>query len=227
MATVVFLNGEYEDAGYYRRWFEDGERIVAADGGAAFLINRGMYPDVLVGDLDSLPARLVEQAQRVGVELVRFPTRKDRTDAELAVDEAVRRGAGELVLVGALGGSLDHTFGNVTVLRRLAASGMPARIAAPEMTVRCLVAGETVTLSARPKTRVSLLALEDQARVTLRGFAYELSEGEIRADTCLGLGNSIAARLPTVAVHAGAAAVFVADGGETFAGESYWAGDVP
>ena len=42
MATVVFLNGDYEDAGYYRRWFEDGEHIVAADGGAAFLINRGI-----------------------------------------------------------------------------------------------------------------------------------------------------------------------------------------
>ena len=139
MATVVFLNGDYEDAGYYRRWFEDGEHIVAADGGAAFLINRGMYPDVLVGDFDSLPARLLEQAARVGVEIVRFPKRKDRTDAELAVDEAVRRGAGELILVGALGRSLDHTFGNVTVLRRLAADGV--RRASRPPTCRCAVLG--------------------------------------------------------------------------------------
>ena len=84
-----------------------------------------------------------------------------------------------------------------------------------------------MTLSARPKTRVSLLALGEQARVTLRGFAYQLTEGEIHTDVCLGLGNRIATRLPTIAVHAGAVAVFVADGSETFAGEAYWTGDLP
>ena len=59
-----------------------------------------------------------------GVELIRHPVRKDRTDGELAVDEALRRGAGELVLAGALG-ALDHTLGHLAILRRVAARGVP------------------------------------------------------------------------------------------------------
>ena len=66
------------------------------------------------------------------MELVRHPVRKDVTDGELAVDEALRRGAGEVLLAGATG-ALDHTLGHLAILRRLTARGVAARLVAPDL----------------------------------------------------------------------------------------------
>ena len=45
-----------------------------------------------IGDFDSLDAAAVEETRRRGARLVRHPVRKDRTDGELAVDEALDAG---------------------------------------------------------------------------------------------------------------------------------------
>ena len=215
--AVVFLDGAYEDAAYYRAWAAAAELVLAADGGARFLLDLGGAPDVVVGDFDSLPPADAERLAGLGVATVRHPTRKDQTDGELAVDEALRRGAGELVLVGALG-ALDHTLGHLAILRRLAARGVPARLASPELNVRVLVAPEHAQLDAESRTRVSVVPLGADAVVTLAGFDYPLTRGVLPAASCLGLGNFIATAGAEVEVHKGAVAVLVESGRESFGG---------
>jgi len=214
--AVVFLAGDYDDPAYFRGWAEAADIVVAADGGARFLLEQGVRPDLVVGDFDSLPAADVERLEAAGVELVRLPVRKDRTDGEMAADEALRRGAGELVLVGALG-ALDHTLGHLAILRRLAARGVAARLAAPRLTVRVLVAPDEARLDAPPGSRVSVVPLHGDALVTLEGFDYPLTRGGLPRDACLGLGNAVVAAA-RILVHEGAVAVLVEDGDEAFRG---------
>lgn len=215
--AAVFLGGTYEEAGYYVSQAAAADVVVAADGAAQFLVTHGLHPDVVVGDFDSLAEETRRHLTAAGVELIEFPVRKDVTDGELAVAEALRRGAGELVLAGALG-ALDHTLGHLGILRRLASAGVAARLAAPELAVRVFVAPQWSTLDAAPATRVSLVALGGDALVTLEGFAYPLSRQVLPGDSCLGLGNAVAAGQPRVAVHEGAVAVLVASGTESFGG---------
>jgi thiamine pyrophosphokinase len=213
--AVVFLDGAYEDAAYYRAWAA-AALVVAADGGARFLMAEGVRPDVVVGDFDSLASAASARLAADGVELVRHPVRKDATDGELAVEEALRRGAGELVLAGALG-ALDHTLGHLAILRRLAARGVAARLVAPQLTVRAFVAPAETTLDAVAGTRVSVAPLGVDAVVTLLGFDYPLARGVLPADACLGLGNFVdAAGEGRIIVHEGAVAVLVASGDESF-----------
>jgi len=222
--AVVFLDGVYEDEAYYRAWAADAALVVAADGGARFLIAAGVRPDVVVGDFDSLPPAAAARLAADGVELLRHPVRKDATDGELAVEEALHRGAGELVLVGALG-ALDHTLGHLAILRRLAARGVAARLAAPQLTVRVFVAPARTVLDAGAGTRVSVAALGGDAVLTLRGFDYPLTRGVLPADACLGLGNSVAAgSAADIVFHEGAAAVLVESGDEAFGGARRVAG---
>jgi len=215
--AVVFLDGTYEDAAYYRSWAAAAGLVVAADGGARFLLGHGGAPDVVVGDFDSLPPADAERLAGLGVATVRHPTRKDQTDGELAVAEALRRGAGELVLAGALG-ALDHTLGHLAILRRLAERGVPARLASPDLSVRVLVARAKVVLEAEPRTRVSLVPLGADAVVTLAGFDYSLARGVLPAAGCLGLGNFVDAPGAEIDVHEGAVAVLVESGRESFGG---------
>ena len=214
--AAVFLDGDYDDPAYFRDWAEVAEMVVAADGGARFLLAQGVRPDVVVGDFDSLPAADVERLEAAGVELVRHPVRKDRTDGEMAADEALRRGAGELVLAGALG-ALDHTLGHLAILRRLAARGVTARLVAPRLTVRVLNAPDEARLDAPFGTRVSIVPLQGDALVSLEGFDYGLDRGALPQDACLGLGNAVVAAA-RILVHEGAVAVLVEDGDEAFGG---------
>lgn len=215
--AVVFLDGTYEDAAYYRAWAEAAELVVAADGGARFLLVAGIVPDLVVGDFDSLPPADTDRLAGLGVAAVRHPARKDQTDGELAVEETLRRGAGELVLAGALG-ALDHTLGHLAILRRLATRGVPARVVSPGLCMRALVAPADVVLDAAPRMRVSVVPLGADAVVTLVGFDYPLERGMLPADACLGLGNFVAAAGARIAVHDGIVAVLVESGLESFGG---------
>lgn len=216
--AVVFLDGVYEDAAYYRAWAAAAGVVVAADGGARFLVAAGVRPDAVVGDFDSLPPAAAARLAADGVELVRHPVRKDVTDGELAVDEALRRGAAEIVLAGALG-ALDHTLGHLAILRRLASRGVAARMVAPHLTVRVLVAPAEVVLDAVAGTRVSVAPLGGDALLTLRGLDYPLTFGVLPSDACLGLGNAVAAGgAGGIVVHEGVVAVLVASGDEAFGG---------
>jgi len=214
--AAVFLGGAYDEPTYFRGWAKAADVVVAADGGARFLLEQGIRPDVVVGDFDSLPAAAVERLEAARVELVRHPVRKDRTDGEMAADEALRRGAGELVLAGALG-ALDHTLGHLAILRRLAARGVAARLAAPRLTVRVFAAPDEAHLDASAGTRVSIVPLQGDALVTLEGFDYALDRGVLPQDACLGLGNAVVAAA-RILVHEGSVAVLVEDGDEAFGG---------
>lgn len=228
--AAIFLDGMYEDGDYYVAWALAADLVVAADGGGGFLAAAGLTPDALVGDFDSLDAAAVDEARARGARVVRHPVRKDQTDGELAAAEALRAGAGEIVLAGALG-ALDHVLGHLALLGRVEAGGTPARLVAPDLTVRVLTAPAAVGLDAPPGTRVSLAPLAGDCVVTLTGFAYPLTRGRLPGDACLGLGNAVAAPATPrgrsagaqgaeagIELHEGRVAVLVASGRESFGG---------
>ncbi len=221
---VVFLAGDNGDPGRERQLAEQAAIRLAADGGARRLLELGVLPDAVVGDFDSLAADDLARLEASGVELQRHPVRKDLTDGELVVEEALRRGAGEVVLLGGTG-ALDHTLGHLAILTRLAARGVAARLVAQGLAVRVLVGPAEACLDAGPGTRVSVVPIGGDATVTLTGLDYPLDHGILPATACLGLGNRVAAPGPArIAVHAGSVAVLVGADDESFAGPAPAAG---
>lgn len=207
--AAVFLNGEYAAADeFYRAVAAAADVLMAADGGAARMLALGLFPSVVVGDFDSLTPEALGQLAARGARVVRHPSRKDQTDAELACEEALRLGAGAIDLVGGLGAAFDHAVGHLAILRRLAGQGVPARLLDPSLT--CMVMPRwSRLLVAEVGARFSLQPLTAWAVVTLRGFEYELSAVRLRADSCRGLGNTVVEGQAEVRIHAGAAAVIV------------------
>lgn len=205
--AVIFVNGEYEDDGFYRRLFGTADLTIAADGGARFLLRAGLVPDLLVGDFDSLGEEEVVALGAAGARVVRHAVRKDFTDTEAAIAESLTHGAGEVVLAGALGGGLDHLLGNLAALRGAARRGSAARLAAPGLSLAVLSAPAALSLDAPAGARFSVIALSDEAVVTLSGCDYPLARGVVSAAGCLGLGNAVARPPAGVELHAGEVAV--------------------
>jgi thiamine pyrophosphokinase len=227
VTCAVFLNGEYDDDDFYLRQFAAARVVVAADGGQRFLRRHGLWPRLLVGDFDSLDAAHVTAARAAGVEVVEHPVRKDETDGELAVAQATARWPDEIVLLGALGGDLDHVLGHVCVLRGLAARGRAGRLASTGLAATVVQAPATLCLGAAAGTRVSLMALSNDVVLTLRGLDYPLTDEPLAADVCRGLGNRVAAQGARIEVAAGQLLALVFDGAETFASASSVARGAP
>jgi thiamine pyrophosphokinase len=167
--------------------------VVCADGGAAHLSAAGRLPHLLVGDMDSIEPGLLEELMSAGVETVRADAEKDETDAQLAVDEAMRRGASEIVLLGALGGRIDHALGNLMLLVRAAERGVRALIKDDACEIFAAT-GET-EISGRAGETVSLLPAGSGVSVRyLDGFRYGTREPlPLPLDAPVGVSNVLTA----------------------------------
>ena len=92
----------------------DGARVIAADSGMAHAATLKLVPEIWVGDFDSSPKQLLDHWHNVPRQ--QHPKEKDASDGELAISEALRRGATSLILVGGMGGQLDHVLAHAGFL---------------------------------------------------------------------------------------------------------------
>ncbi|PZN11898.1 MAG: thiamine diphosphokinase [Bacillota bacterium] len=182
---------------------------VAADGGLRLLRAVGRWPDVLVGDFDTLSRREVEEAEAAGVTVLRFPTAKDATDSELALDLVEERGGPRRVyLIGGVGDRMDHTLANLMMAARLCLEGRDVTIIAASAHIAPLVGPGRVCFSGRPGQPVSLIPLTPcLTGVTTEGLVYPLKEATLRFGTTLAVSNELAGERGAFSARAGRALV--------------------
>ena len=110
--VLVFANGALDDSGWVAPFLARASAVLAADGGLRHLLPLGRRPDVLIGDLDSLPPGV--DAETMAAQTIRYPRDKDETDLELALLHAIGRYSGrEVLILGGFGGRVDHMLANV------------------------------------------------------------------------------------------------------------------
>jgi thiamine pyrophosphokinase len=171
--------------------------VVAADGGYARALALGLRPTLLVGDLDSLDAALVRTAEDEGIPIRRAPVDKDESDAELALLEALARGATRVTVLGAFGGRrLDHGLANLWLLAHPAAAGVAVvllddRTRASLVTAPAPDGGPAIRRLPGPiGSTVSLFPFAGDAEgITTNGLRYPLVDEPLRVGPARGLSN--------------------------------------
>lgn len=89
----------------------DGDLVIAADGGLKYLEQAGICPDIILGDFDSLGYIPEKKGFPQPVEILTHPVEKDDTDTGLAIKTALSRGFRQIELFGCLGGErFDHSI---------------------------------------------------------------------------------------------------------------------
>jgi thiamine pyrophosphokinase len=184
---------------------DEVDLVVAADGGALKAVVLGFTPDVVVGDSDSLAPDATDRLRASGVEVIVHPSAKDESDTELAVREALGRGARELLIVGAFGGArLEHTIANLLLLALPDLHGRDVRLADGATEVRLLEGGQSLTIDGQPGDYVSLFPLAPVVNgVTTHGLEYPLLDDELQQGPARGLSNVMTADKATVSTHSG------------------------
>src|SRR5690606_40138928 len=98
---VILLGGDLTVTDRLKRQIA-GARILAADSGIRHAAALGVEPGLWLGVFVSTSAPLRIQYGHILQKT--FPSAKDMTDGELALEEAFVRGAARVVLCGAIGG---------------------------------------------------------------------------------------------------------------------------
>ena len=206
MHAVVAFGGDADPA-HVRQVLARAQLIIAADGGAAHVEAAGGVCDVIVGDQDSAPAATLDRARAGGADIRDFPTAKDATDGELALREALSRGASSVTIVGALGGPrVDHLLANVALLAHPDLRRVDAVIEDARYRI-WLVSGSSSWRGAAGDC-VTLLAVGGDAHgVTTQDLRYALRDGVLRHGSSLGVSNEMTGPLAELSVARGAVLV--------------------
>ncbi len=117
MLGIVFTGGLGPKREEVEEYLQRAHLIVAADSGILLAEQMEVEPQIILGDMDSLPDRRVLERHK-NAEIQVYPTEKDDTDTELALKCLRSRGCTESILIGGGGGRLDHLLGIVSLFYR-------------------------------------------------------------------------------------------------------------
>ncbi len=216
MKIVVVLAGVLEAAKRTKAVLDEADIVIAADGGADRLRDMGIDPDILIGDLDSLSDGHVLEFRARNAEILHFPERKDQTDAELALEEAVRRGASQITVLGSFGGSrIDHEIANILLLADKSYRDRDVRLLS-ETAEAWGVRGGSRSFAAEIGDVVSLIPVSETATgVSTAGLEWELDDAALHLGRSLTMSNVAVDAKVSVSVESGVLLVVHLFGGRS------------
>ncbi|MEA5079421.1 MAG: thiamine diphosphokinase, partial [Anaerolineaceae bacterium] len=200
--ALLFANGELTTHSWLAQFIAVEDFLIAVDGGLRHLLPLGRIPHLLIGDLDSVEPAQVEQLKAQGVEIRQYPVHKDETDLELALLAAAKMGIQELVVIGALGGRLDQTLGNISLLLLPELKELSVRLEDGSQEV--FVIRASTILNGQPGDIVSLIPLWGAATgVLTEGLAYPLRNETLFPERSRGISNVMQGNQAGVSLSSG------------------------
>lgn len=167
--------------------------VIAADAGLEVLRPLHISPNAVVGDLDTVDKKVLEEYQnQPDIEFEIHKPEKDETDTELALLTAARQGCEAVDILGALGGRMDHAIGNIQLMYQFFCQGMEANIYDARNRLYLLGGHKVFHREEVYGKYISFLPMTETVEgLTLRGFKYPLQRRTIGLGTSLCISNEL------------------------------------
>jgi thiamine pyrophosphokinase len=202
--ACIFCNGQVSNPTKVKRIAHDCSLLIAANGGAKYCVDFGLTPQVIIDDMDSVDSDVWKN--NPGIEYIRHPIHKDKSDTELAVEYALAHGCEQVILIAATGGRLDHTLANVALT-----ASHPGQVALFDGTSTLIAVDKTekCILHSRVGARVSLLPYcLGASKVRTKGLKYTLRDERLNSATH-GLSNELSQTETCICVSDGILLVYI------------------
>ena len=180
--------------------------IIAADRGLDTCLELNVTPTLCIGDFDSVSDEGMNAARARGWPIQEHPPEKNATDGELALDEAIARGAKMITILGALAGTdrVDHVAANLLLLARPDIKGIDIRLIDENRQAFILHAGAARTITGQRGDYVTLLPLSATgAAITTWGLKYDLLGIILRYGSTRGVSNELVWQEANIVVEEG------------------------
>lgn len=170
--------------------------LIAVDGGANHCYAMGIIPDLILGDFDSIQPKVLESF--IDVPKQQYPSDKDKTDLELAIELVYHPGTEKITVFGALGGRTDHALGNLVLLSRY-----PGKVFLEGVNEILFVIPKQVELSLSIGQTLSLIPLNGPAKgIDTEGLKWPLKNGTLDKQF-IGISNETTAEKVVISVKEG------------------------
>lgn len=169
----------------------ENDFILCADRGWKLALDAGIEPNAVISDFDSY-----EGADLPVKCLMRHPVEKDDTDTMLCVKYALEQGMRDILIIGGMGGRLDHTVANLQTMLFAAKRGAKIEMRDGSNRLHMLSSPDftEITLPRIADFTLSVFAIGGECRgVCERGVYYELTDGILTPDFPIGVSNRIVA----------------------------------
>lgn len=190
----------------------DGRTIIALDGASDRLGRRGIIPNVILGDFDSVeennvwgikqtfPGISANSAPYQGKYGVTIVPAKDQnqTDLSKAIRYCDRNGTSQIDIVCATGGRIDHSIGNIRSLRTHFKRGRPIFIHSEQQSLFC-AKNEKTKLQGEPGDHCGVFAFPG-ATISSSGFKYDVGEYRLEYGISESSCNQIVSHTATIDV---------------------------
>lgn len=158
--------------------------IICADGGLDLALMEGIMPSIVIGDFDSVNTDIPDELESLVVSSV-----KNETDTFLCLDHALKQGFTNALIIGGMGGRLDHTMANLQGLFYYAKAGLTSMIIDEGNIAMPLINAATV-ISKKEGYMISLFSHSEVCKeVTIEGVKYPLTKHTLDSNFPLGVSN--------------------------------------
>jgi thiamine pyrophosphokinase len=199
--VLIFVNGQLPDLEAARKLVRPQDVLIAADGGLYHILDLGLHPHSIVGDLDSISLDL-EPLIAKGVQVIRFPGDKDETDLELTLTHALTLNPDQIVIVAGLGGRLDQTLGNIGLLDDARLASLDARL--DDGLEEVFLCRDRVQVHGRSGDTVSLVPWQGEVHgVHTDGLRWPLQKETLYPYKTRGISNEMLGNEASVEIGSG------------------------
>lgn len=195
--ALICLDGEPPQAKTLYRELRSADCVIAADGGANWLFDYNIAPDVLIGDLDGVKKKT----------LVRLPSTqviqiKDQysTDLEKAFAWAVKQKIKSVTVMAVAGKRIDHILSNFSLLWKFHKK-MHIEIVHDNWQA-ILLPNLKLEIDVKKGMTISLIPFSNCSGITLSGFQYPLSKASMKTGQ-VGVSNVASKATVTIEIKRG------------------------
>lgn len=211
-SNICYIVGAMSLTPDLRPYPTPGDYVIAADRGFDSLMAYGVHPDLAVGDFDSLGHRPNHP------NVIQLPAEKDDTDMVYAIRKGLELGYHRFILLGGVGGRLEHTLGNLQLLDWLARHGAQGFLAGEKTVATCIRDGAAVSFPPSMTGYLSVFCNSGTAEgVDLAGLKYPLEHYTLPGDFPLGVSNQCLGQEARVRAERGSLILVWEDRGDFYA----------
>ncbi|MCL2840020.1 MAG: thiamine diphosphokinase [Defluviitaleaceae bacterium] len=202
MRAVIISGGAVVDYDFVKSQICAHDTVICADSGYDHAVKMGLEVNIVVGDLDSISTVPKD------VEYVKYPTRKDLTDTEIAITYARSRGFKNFLLLAATGTRLDHTLTNIFLLKSFLDYGENAVLVDEHNKI--MLTDSHINLHESKGSIVSLIPLNLCTSVTTMNLEYPLQNATMQVGKGLGVSNIITSETASITIKSGLMLIIIA-----------------
>ncbi|MEW8955286.1 thiamine diphosphokinase [Clostridium sp.] len=188
MKIVIVGGGKEPSPDLLTNNCKSSDLIIAADRGAQYLSENNIYPNILLGDFDSIDEEILEEIKKKNINMKVYPKEKDFTDSELALNIALEYNPKEIVLLGCTGTRMDHVFGNIGLLNKCLERNIKGKIIDDNNII--FLVNESTTLKDEGMKYIGFQGFRHRVRgFNIRDAKYDLYDHDLTFGECITVSN--------------------------------------